>query len=157
VNPPWDGPAADLLLPRRKQVPTLTVADAVRRAQLLAGCFLLYLLVLPAIVEKFFPKTSGGLDQTYFLGICFVSIAEIGIALVIRSRYPLTAEEVALETDEAARARKWMTIQIASYAIATSVALYGVALRAIGASLTEAIPFYVVALVLLVSWWPRKP
>ena len=138
-------------------MPTLTVADAVRRAQLLAGCFLLYLMVLPAIVEKFFPKTSEPLDRTVFVAICFVCVAEIGIALVIRSRYPVTTEDVALQTDESARIRKWMTIQIASYAIATSVALYGVALRAIGTSLAEAIPFYVVALVLLVSWWPRIP
>lgn len=150
------GNAADSLL-GKKTVPTLTVADAVRRAQLLAGCFLLYLLVLPAVLEKFVAITPGALDRTVLVAVCFVCVAEIGIALVIRSRYPLTTEDVTLQTDESSRTRKWMTMQIASYAIATSVALYGVALRAIGASLAEAMSFYAVALVLLVSWWPRKP
>ena len=138
-------------------MPTLTAADAVRRAQLLAGCFLLYLFVLPLIVEKFFPKTSGGFDQRVFVAICLVCVAEIAIALVIRSRFPLTTEEVTLPAaDEPARTRKWLTIQIASYAIAMSVALYGVALRAIGAPLAKVTPFYIAALVLLIIWWPRR-
>ncbi len=137
-------------------LPTLSVADAVRRAQLLAVCFLLYLLSLPIALE-FVAITPGAVDRTVFVAICFVCVAEIGVAFLLRGRYPLSDEAATLEPSDAGRASKWLRIQIASYVIAVSVGLYGVVLRFVGASFKQSALFYAVALVLLISWWPRKP
>lgn len=137
-------------------MPTLTVDLAIRRARIMVGFFLVYLVLLPLILEKFVPVTATTIDQPFFLGICIVSVLEIGVVLAVRNRYPLAREEIALQEGESSRVGKWLRIQIVSYAIAISVALYGVILRVLGASLIKTVPFYAVAIVLLLGWWPRK-
>jgi hypothetical protein len=85
-----------------------------------------------------------------------VTLAEIGVALFIRNRNPLAREDIALPGDASPSVQKWLTVQIVSYAIAISVALYGIVLRFLGGSLTKTLPFYAIAIVMLISWWPRK-
>lgn len=122
----------------------------------MAICFLVYLVLLPLVVEKFVPATSQPIDRTFFVGICIVSVAEIAIALAIRNRKLPAPEEISLHDDASRAVGKWLTIQIMSYAIAISVALYGVVLRFLGVPLIKTVPFYAVALLLLLVWWPRK-
>lgn len=122
----------------------------------MAVCFLVYLVLLPIVVEKFVPTASQPIEQTLFVGIWIVCVTEIVVVLAIRNRKLPVPEEIVLQKDASRAAGKWLTIQIVSYAIAISVALYGVVLRVTGASLAKAMPFYIIALVLLVVWWPRK-
>lgn len=137
-------------------MPTLTMEKAVRNARVMAICFLVYLVILPLTVEKFVQTTAPTVDRTFFTGICVVSVVEIGVALAVRIRKPLIREEIASQEEASSAVRKWLTVQIMSYAIAISVALYGVALRFLGVSLAKTVPFYAVALLLLLGWWPRK-
>lgn len=122
----------------------------------MAGCFLVYLVLLPLVIETLVPTTSQPIDRTFFVGICIVSVAEIAIGLTIRNRKLPAREEIALQEDASRAVGKWLTVQVVSYTIATSVALYGVVLRFLGAPLTKIVPFYAVALLLVLFWWPRK-
>ena len=137
-------------------MPTLTIETAVRRARIIAGCFLVYLALLPFFLERFVPATSSTPDRTLFAAICIVCVVEIGVTLAIRRRTPLVREEIAPQEAAPSATRKWLKVQMMSYAIAISVALYGVVFRVLGAELMITVPFYAVALVLLLFWWPRR-
>lgn len=71
-------------------MPTLTIERAIRSARIMVGCFLIYLVLLPLVLETFMPSNAAAVDRTFFAAICVVSVAEIGIALVsdseLRSR-----------------------------------------------------------------------
>lgn len=124
-------------------MPTLTIDAAIRRARVIAGSLLVYLAIVPFVLEKFVPITPRATGETIIATIYFVCVAEIGVALLMRSRYPLMREEAAVQQqDKSLRVRKWLTGQIVSYAIALSIALYGIAPRVLGGSLRESMQFY---------------
>lgn len=53
--------------------------------------------------------------------------------------------------------QRWGSGHIISYALAEAVAACGFALRFLGGTLFESLPFYVVAFGLLLAWMPRRP
>lgn len=53
--------------------------------------------------------------------------------------------------------QRWVSGHIISYALAEAVAACGFALRFLGGTLFESLPFYAVAFGLLLAWMPRRP
>jgi hypothetical protein len=62
-----------------------------------------------------------------------------------------------LRPDDPAALQQWRTGAILTAVLLEAVALYGFALRFLGASLKVSVPFYLVGIALMLLWWPQKP
>lgn len=81
-----------------------------------------------------------------------------GIALFFRMRM-VTAAIEALRTkpeDQSAIGR-WRAGNILSCVLAESIVLFGFALRFIGGTSVQSLPFYLAGMAMMILWFPRRP
>lgn len=75
-----------------------------------------------------------------------------------RKRFLSRAEEkLRLQPTDAAALKKWQVLNIAILAICESLGFYGIVLREMGGSLSQATGFYAGAIVLMLLFTPRRP
>ena len=92
---------------------------------------------------------------TAFVG---VAIADIALGLVRRQQLSRDSAEVARSEANMSKAlNHWRMFNITSFVHAETVALFGVALKFLGASWAIAAGFFVIGFALLVFWTPRTP
>ena len=76
----------------------------------------------------------------------------------LRQRFVRKANEVLRShPDDVAAWKRWSVGNIIFYAMCESVALYGLVLRFMGATPAQTIPFFVVAIVCMLAFGPRRP
>jgi hypothetical protein len=94
-----------------------------------------------------------------FLGLFGAAAAvDAVIALLLRKSLVGGAEErLQRYPEDAEAALRWQTGQFVSFAMAESVALFGLVLRVLGATLEQAAGFYAAGIGLLLIFWPRPP
>ncbi|HTC93433.1 MAG TPA: hypothetical protein VK699_08275 [Terriglobales bacterium] len=75
-----------------------------------------------------------------------------------RTRFLSRAEEkLRLQPTDAAALKKWRVLHIAIFGMCESLGLYGIVLREMGASFSQAAGFYAGAIVLMLLSTPRRP
>lgn len=80
------------------------------------------------------------------------------VAVVFRQMTAGSAEEVLRRTpDDAVALARWRVGQLVSYVLAESVALFGFALRFLGAPFGRVLPYYAAASVLFLVFRPTDP
>lgn len=80
------------------------------------------------------------------------------LAFQLRARWiPAALEELRRAPDDAQSAQRWYAAHFASLAMAEGIGLFGLALRILGGTLFEGLPFYIVGFGLMLAWFPRKP
>lgn len=85
-------------------------------------------------------------------------VAIVGVIFVVRRTLVLrAAESLAARPDDGLSLGHWRTGYIATYALCESLALFGLILRFMGASLQQSWPFYFGGFVLLFFFRPRQP
>ena len=94
--------------------------------------------------------------RTLLVAMAVVAVGTAGAASVLRGRIVAPAA-AALHRDprDAASLRRWQTGTLSALALTEVVALCGLALRGAGASLEQALPFYLAGMVLMMAWRPR--
>jgi hypothetical protein len=88
-----------------------------------------------------------------FSGVAAVALL---VALLTRSRMVFPAQEILRRrAGDATALAQWRAGCLISLVACESVALCGFALRVVSHPLAQALPFYLVATVLMLSWTPR--
>lgn len=92
------------------------------------------------------------------IALTFLSVMNVVVILVMRRVFVSKAEEILRNNPEDAGAlMRWRGGYIVTYAIAESVALYGLVLHFLGFTHVEVTPFFLAGFVLLVFFSPRRP
>ena len=73
-----------------------------------------------------------------------------------RKRYSQALHAVQTEAENIRLIKRWMNYWVILVSLAECEALFGLALRLGGKRLQQALPFYLVALLLMLRLWPRK-
>lgn len=92
------------------------------------------------------------------LGFFVASATGALLAFQLRARWiPAAVEELRRAPDDAPSVQRWFAAHFASLAMAEGIGLFGFALRILGGTLFESLPFYIVGFGLMLAWFPRKP
>ena len=88
--------------------------------------------------------------------ITFVCLNDIGAAAFLRSRMIRPSEEsLRSNPNDETALKKWRTGVIVSLGMASTIVLFGVVLKFMGATWNVASWFFIVGIVLLLAWTPR--
>jgi len=102
------------------------------------------------------PKTLS--DLVILKAMALFSIVNGAIVLFVRMQLlPATEEKLRLEATDSAVLTRWSMLNIMSFALCESIGLFGLVLRILGASLSQAAGFYAAAVILLLLSTPRRP
>jgi hypothetical protein len=92
------------------------------------------------------------------LAFFVVSATTALIAFQLRARWiPAAVDALRRSPNDAGAAQRWYSAQFVSLVIAETIGLFGFALRVLGGSLFESLPFYIVGFGLMLAWFPRRP
>lgn len=125
--------------------------------RIIHACFLASIPLYAVIGEVAGPKQPG---EFALVRLVFFIASVTGVLVGIQFRVRLlraAQETLHHEPENPVALQQWMTGQILSFAVAEAVAVCGLALRFLGGSLFESVPFYVVPFGLLLAWMPRRP
>jgi hypothetical protein len=89
------------------------------------------------------------------MAICIVSICLIGTMLLVRQRSAKRLETLSSLADPK-NVRRAYGVQLLLMACSHAVVVYGLVVRFTGATLTQALPFYVVGSSLLLYFKPKE-
>lgn len=104
------------------------------------------------------PQTPPPFTANMPVIFAVMAAGTIFVALQLRSRFIGGASDVLrVRPDDAAALVRWRQGVIVSDVLAEAVALYGFALYFFGGQIWQAATFMVVAELLMVLWWPRRP
>jgi hypothetical protein len=93
-----------------------------------------------------------------FYVIVAVALGALGIALVLRRRMVGSAEEdLRANSENAAAGIRWRMGNIIFLAISLAIADFGLVVWVMGATATQAAPFYAVAIACMLLLGPRRP
>ena len=128
---------------------------ALNEARLLHAAFLITIFLFIFVVH-IAAIGERSISFSIVAGIVCVAVADIGVGFTLRRQFMNKAEQ-ALEVEFDARKAlaDWRVANILSFAHAETVALFGVALKFLGASWKIAGPFFFVGFALLLLWTPR--
>jgi hypothetical protein len=125
--------------------------------RIIHGAFLASIPLYAVIGEVAGPEQPG--DFAVVRMVFFVASAT-GVLVGVQFRLRLlraAQETLHREPKNPVALQQWMSGQIVSFAVAEAVAVCGLALRFLGGTLFESVPFYVVPFGLLLAWLPRRP
>jgi hypothetical protein len=96
--------------------------------------------------------------HTFWVGLMVICLPEIAIALFFRFRMLRPAEDTlqSMPDDQFALGR-WRAANILSFVISNAVVLFGFAVRFVGGTSMQAMPFYIVGFSMMLLWWPQRP
>ena len=88
--------------------------------------------------------------------ITFVCLNDIGVAAFLRNRMIRPSEEsLRSNPNDESALKKWRSGVIVSLVMASTIALFGLILRFMGATWNVASWFFIVGILLLLAWTPR--
>jgi hypothetical protein len=135
----------------------MTLDSTLRELRLIWGALLLSMLAYPAIAEWFGPSPKP-LNPVFIAGEAASAAAMSGVALYFRTRRTEPALQVLRDNpDDRDALLRWRSSGIVTGVTLEALMLTGVALQFTGATLLQSAPFYVIAVALMMAWWPRRP
>lgn len=97
-------------------------------------------------------------DAKALYAISFASISLVGAILVVRKTLVLQSEvELREKPGDPVTMARWKTGYLVTYALCEALALFGLALRIMGFTLSQVWPYYAGGFILLLLFWPRLP
>ena len=135
-----------------------TVEGTLRYLRLVHGMLLFSMVLYPLVAQKLVPHQSTDLNRIFPIALTVLSVALIGIAVLVHTKMTQAAFDVLrTKPDDAASLSRWRQASIISYALSESVVLFGVALWFLGGTLNQSVPFYIAGPALMLFLWPRRP
>src|SRR5687767_870096 len=134
---------------------TAGVEPRLRTLRIIHFAMMASVLTLVAVGEAAGPQEPENVG--IMLGV-FAAVAAMNVVLVFILRKSLSSsaqDRLRSDPGDAAAAASWQAGHIVSFALAESVALFGLVLRMIGGSTEQAAGFYAAGLGLLLILWPR--
>lgn len=136
---------------------TNAVDQNLRLLRVIGAAFLLSIALYAMVGEMVGPSSAADLGVVH-QAMLVAAVITGAAAVFVRRMLAGKAEEVLrLHSEDAAALGRWRAGQLVGFALAESVALYGLVLRILGGSLRDAAPFYGGAALLLLVFWPKRP
>jgi len=136
---------------------TNAVDQSLRLLRIIGVATLLSIASFAMVGEVVGPSSAADLGLVH-QAMLVVAVATGAAAVFVRRMLAGKAEEILrLHPDDAVALGRWRAGQLVAFALAESVALYGLVLRFLGGSLRDASPFYGGAALLLLAFWPKRP
>ena len=133
---------------------------ALTRAITMRGLRIVWRLLLLAIVlnvrvaEKYHP-TNKQISQEFYSAICVVSTCLVGTMFLVQKRSAKQLQTSSSPADPK-NVRRAYAVQLLLMACSPAVVAYGLVVRFAGATLGQALPFYVVGSSLLLYFKPKE-
>jgi len=100
--------------------------------------------------------TQNQISPILVYAITFFCLNDIGVAAFLRNRMIRPSEEsLRSNPDDESALRKWRTGVIVSLVMASTIVLFGLVLKFMGATWNVASWFFIVGILLLLAWTPR--
>jgi len=135
----------------------LTLDNSVRVARILYVVIFYSMILFILMAEKYFHHEP---HDVHLMWIVFLvtGLMVVGVAQFFRLKTLQPAAET-LQTipDDRMAVSRWRFGNLLSFVLAESVVLLGFALRFLGGTTWQSLPFYVVGIALMLVWWPRRP
>jgi hypothetical protein len=114
-------------------------------------------IVLYFFVSLYSPVPSNGSPQMF--GILALTSAVIAAAVFVLRGKVLgpSATLAATQPEDATAMSLWRTAHIITWALCEVIAMYGLLLRYLGSTITQAAPFFVAGFLLILLLGPRRP
>jgi len=97
-------------------------------------------------------------DLIVLKAMAALAIANGAIVLFLRMQLlPVAEEKMRLDSTDSVALQRWHTLQIMSFVFCESIGLFGLVLRFLGASRSQAAAFYAGAIILMLLSTPRQP
>ena len=137
--------------------PILSLDSSVRVVRILYAVILYSMLLFILMAERFLHYEPHDVHLIWMVFLV-TSLMVIGVAVFFRLKTLQPAAET-LQTipDDRTAASRWRFGNILSFALAESLLLFGFALRFLGGTTWQSVPFYVVGIALMLVWRPRRP
>jgi hypothetical protein len=132
-----------------------SIKKTLRAARVLHVALLVMVLVDFDVSYRLAP-TQNQISPIMVYGIAFVCLSDIGVAVFLRSRMIGPSEESLRSnpSDESAL-KKWQTGVFVSLVMASTIVLFGLVLKFMGATWNVAGWFFIAGILLLLIWRPR--
>lgn len=131
-------------------------ADALRVLRMVQAAMIAAIFAYCFLGEAVGPADKS-LGATLYI-LSAVAMLDAGVVVFIRSAIiPRAEDELRQAPGDPLLWRQWRTTYVIAYAVAESVALFGLLLRLLGASLGRIVPLYVIAAALIFFSSPRLP
>jgi F0F1-type ATP synthase membrane subunit c/vacuolar-type H+-ATPase subunit K len=129
---------------------------ALKMLRTLQAAFILSVVLYAFVGEKFMALSATAPASPLVTGFTVVAMGMMLIALIVRSRMVGPARErLEAAADDLDALKRWRLGTLISFVLIESVALYGFVLRVLGATRSQAAPFYLAAIVTMLIWTPR--
>lgn len=118
-------------------------------------------LLVSMLLYVYIGETTPDLSWLHFLtsGKTLIALSILclfNFLLFWHKRYSQALHAVQTEPENIRLIKRWMNYWVILVCLAESEALFGLALRLGGKRLQQALPLYLVALLLMLCLWPRK-
>ena len=134
-----------------------TLENSVRAVRILHAVILYSMILLIPMGEDFLHHESHDVHLIW-IGFLVTSLMVVGVAFYFRLKMLQPAAEVPQTSpDDRIALSRWRFGNVLSFVLAESVVLYGFAVRFMGGTIAQSLPFYVVGIALMLVWWPRRP
>jgi hypothetical protein len=138
--------------------PEQTVEGTLRFVRTVHGVLLLAMFMQVLTVEKILPRQPRTLNSTFATPMLVLSIAIVIATVYIRLKMVGTSlDSLRSMPDDPITLGKWRKGVVLSDVLLDTVVLYGFALRFLGGTLQQCLPFYTAGIGLMILWWPRHP
>jgi F0F1-type ATP synthase membrane subunit c/vacuolar-type H+-ATPase subunit K len=118
--------------------------------------FVTSILLYAFMAEKVMQRAASAPSPTFVTSMTILAIAMTLIAATVRRRIVTPAiERLRVESEDPRALNRWRSGSLISFVLVECVALYGFVLRVLGASRPQTLPFYLVAILLMLIWTPR--
>jgi len=129
---------------------------AVKLLRTVQAALLLSILLDAFLSEKVIQRSVRSPKGYFVTSITILAIGMLGVALFVRSRMVTPArEKLELDAGDSPTLNRWRIGTLLSLVLAESVALCGFVLRIMGATLSQASPLYLAAILVMLIWTPR--
>lgn len=140
------------------QTQTATAQATLRFLRIFQGILLASMVLYPTAAGMMSLHFDKPLNPAMFGSLTVVSAIYVGIALW----FQITRIRPALETlqarpDDATSLDRWRSGVIVSCVMLEAVVLTGFALRFIGGTFLESLPFYCAGILFMLIYWPQRP
>jgi hypothetical protein len=128
---------------------------ALKALRTVQAAFVASILLYAFMAEKVMQRPTSAPAPPLVISITILAIAMIFTAQVLRSRMVAPAKQkLRVQTDDVDALKRWRMGSLLSLVLVESVALYGFALRVLGATRSQTWPFYLASIVIMLIWTP---
>ncbi|MGH9713431.1 MAG: hypothetical protein ACRD5M_09060, partial [Candidatus Acidiferrales bacterium] len=137
--------------------PALTLENSIRSIRIIFAVILFAMFLHVLTAEKLIQHEPQDVHRIW-PGLLIVGLWDLAVLLYFRFKAVRSAEET-LQTqpeDRTALAR-WRVGYIITFVLSESIVLFGFALRFLGGTPMQSLPFYVIGISIMLLSWPRRP